>query len=134
MAFTVELGTFIFFIVFPVATFLFVLTVKQWNIGKYILFSILGIFGFILLAGLALMMFAGYDVVQSSVQSSYAQTAVERDGGGVIVGNTTTIVPEITKTVPIINSFQTIWGWIFFSMAIIFGLLTLYVMATGGLP
>jgi hypothetical protein len=128
----ISFGVFILFLVFPVATFIALAKIKQWTIGKYILFSILGLFGFIMLAGLALIMFAGYDVTISNVKAGYAETEIQKDANGTTIGTVETTIPEHTEITPVINSFHTIWGWIFFSLAIIFGLLTVYIMLTGG--
>ena len=132
MALEIQLGVFIAFLVFPAATFLFLLRVKEWHLTNFLLFLVMGIFGLIALGGLALMMFANYNVVQSTTQAGYTMQDVDRNGTGSITSNRTITVPEITNKTPIIDSFQTIWGWIFFALVIIYGVLYFYVLATGG--
>jgi hypothetical protein len=60
------------YLVFPIVGFLFIAFNRTWTIPKYVIFLIVGIFGLISLAALALMFTGGYDVVIASATSTGA--------------------------------------------------------------
>lgn len=101
------------YLVFPVAGFLYVILVRNWTIPKYVIFLIVGIFGLISLAALALMFTGSYSVVITENESRTYPNG--------------TAIESIDHSTPIIDSQLSIWGWIFAALAIIWGLLYFYV-------
>lgn len=124
----VQLGTFILLLVFPVASFAFILTVREWTIPKYVTFLMVGLFGIISLAAISLMFFGNYDVVISESIPDTIANALEYNSTGDLQTNSTTTVAGYSNTSPIINAFHQELGWIFFVFTMAWGLMYLYVM------
>lgn len=115
---TMELGVFLAMLIIPFLHFVFIVLVKQWSMSRYILFSISGILGFLMLGGLALAMISNNDVVISEMETF-------RDANGTLTGT-------VAHSTPVINQLHYVWAIVFAGLAIIFGLLTIFIMATGG--
>jgi len=115
---TVDLGTFLAFLLVPVVTLIFMGKIRSWGVGGYILFLGMGTLSFIMLGGLALMMYVPYDVV-------IIENVLQADA----LGNTT---GTETHTTPIIANFQDIWATVFGGFGFIFGVLFFWVLVKGG--
>jgi hypothetical protein len=128
---TIELGTFIAFLVVPGLTLLFMGKIKTWGLTGYILFIFMGALSFLSLAGLSLIMASGYSVVSTTVDSGTNSTNIVRASNGTIITNSTTTTDPGQKQVPVIDQFQEIWAMGFMGSVIVFGFIYFKVMLTG---
>lgn len=128
---TVELGTFLLFALVPFLSILVMRWLRDWGWPGRVIAGFIGLFGFIMLAAMALFMFSEYDVVVTKVYAAQNITDINYNASGDYVGNTTRQIPEQTETNPIINSNHYEFGWLFFVMALLFGLVSVKVVFQG---
>lgn len=123
----IGLGTFLLFLVFPVASFAFMLMVREWTIPKYITFLIVGLFGIISLAAITLMFFGNYEVVIAEAVAETTTNDLQYNSTGNLVSNSTITTAATNNKTPVIDSFQQELGWIFFLFTMALGLMYFYV-------
>jgi len=128
----IELGVFVFFAAIPFLSLIFLGKIRNWGLIGGILFIGIGIVAFVFLAALALIMFSQWDVTITEVQKGYAESEIGYNASGGVVSNVTTTIPNIEKQTPIINQFHNEFGYFFFGLTILFGVLYFKIMATGG--
>lgn len=128
---TVELGTFLFFAIVPFSTLLFINKLTTMGIMGFILFLGCGLFSFLLLGGMALYMFSGYDVVVTKTVDAQSSNELQHNATGALVLNSTTTTPAHNEVTNIITDNQQALGWLFFSFMMILGLLYIKVIFTG---
>lgn len=127
----VELGTFLAFLAVPTLTLFFMTKIRSWQITGYVLFLGLGALSFIMLGGIALMFYFGYNIVLTQEASGYTTHGLAYDDLGNIIGNSTNEIPATTEITPVINAFQDIWALIFSGFTFVFGGIYFWVMIRG---
>ena len=131
----IELGTFLAFLVIPFASFIFIPALKRLGFFGWIIFIGIGIVGFIMLGGTALVFFSQYDVVLTThvPEISASGTSEVRDSIGDLVSTTnkTATVAAYDEVAPVINDFHNEFGWLMFGFTIVFGLIYFKVLAEG---
>ena len=129
---TVELGTFLVFLVAPFIAILLMKWLKGFGWPGMVIAGFVGLFGFVFLAALSLFMFSEYDVVQSTnvPQVSASASTIERDINGTVTSNTTktAIVDPYVEQTPIIDSNHYEFGWLFSALSLLYGLLCFLVV------
>lgn len=129
---SVELGVFLIFSIAPFIALVLMRWLKGFGWPGMFIAGMVGIFGFIFLAAMALFMFAEYDVVQSLdvPPVTASATSVQRDENGTITFNTTktATVEGYTEQTPIINSNHYEFGWLFSALSLLYGLLSFLVI------
>lgn len=125
---TVELGTFLFFLIVPFIGLVVISKLASWGWPGQLIGGSVGVIGFIMIAGMALYMFSSYDIVTTKIISESKSNELVHNSTGALVTNSTTVIPEHTEVNPIINDNQEIFGWIIFGFAIMYGILVLKVI------
>lgn len=125
---SIELGTFIVFLIVPFISLLFVKALKSWGWFGNIIAGGVALLGFITIGTMALFMFSEYNVVISKDIPAVNATEIQRNATGSIVLNSTVTTSGYTEENPIINDYHYEFGWIFFALAFVFGILVVKVM------
>lgn len=128
MAGTLELGTFLVFVIVPFLALFAMKALRGWSWGGMVLAGLLGLVGFIMISFMAILMFFETDIVVTKQIAAATEQQITRNATGAILTNTTITTPATSEATAIIDSQHETFGMIFFGLAFIMAVVSLKVI------